>query len=88
MACLLLAPAQEVEEQRIFGLVAVWVHRCQAHLPSVEEVARKLAFLINTREDWPYTFAWLCEDSQHIPLSNYGHISIMIDGTPVGALAN
>ena len=82
MAYLLLAPAQEVEDKRRFGLVAVWVHQCQAHLPLVEEAVRKLTLLINTREDWPYAFVHLWKDSQYIPLSSYGHISIMIGGTP------
>ena len=25
---------------------------------------------------------WLCEDSQHVPLSDTGHISVMVDGAP------
>ena len=82
MAYLLLVPAQEVEEERRFRLVVVWVHPCQAYLPMLEEAVRKLALLINTREDLPYTFAQLCKDSQHVPLSSIDHISVMIDGTP------
>ena len=46
-AYLLLAPNQAVEERR-FGLVAVWTHPCQAHLPSLDEAVRKLTLLINT----------------------------------------
>ena len=80
MAYLLLAPAQEAEEERTFGLVVVWVHPSQTLLPSLEEVVRKLTLLINTREDWPCTFAWVCKDLQHIPLSNARHISVMVDG--------
>ena len=82
MAYLLPVPAQEVEEERRFRLVAVWVHPCQAHLPTLEEAARKLALLISTREDWPYTFMQLCKDSQHVPLSSVSHINIMIDSEP------
>ena len=82
MAYLLLAPAQEAEEERRFGLVVVWVHPSQTLLPSLEEVVRKLTLLINTKEDWPYTFAWVCEDLQHIPLSSARHISVMVHGTP------
>ena len=82
MAYLLLAPDQVVEEERRFGLVAVWTHPCQAHLPSLDEVARKLVLLINTGEDWAYAFTQLNEDSQQIPLSTAGHSSTMIDGTP------
>ena len=81
MAYLLLAPAQEVEEERKFGLVAVWVHPCQALLPHWMWW-QKIALLISTREEWPYTFMQLCKDSQHIPLSKTRHISIMVDGAP------
>ena len=56
VAYLLLAPNQVVEEERRFMLVAVWAHPCQACLPLLDKVARKLALLINTGEDWPYTF--------------------------------
>ena len=63
MAYLLLAPDKAVEEERRFGLVAVWTHPCQVHLPSLDEVARKLTLLINTGEDWAYAFLQLNEDS-------------------------
>ena len=81
MAYLLLAPDQVVEEERKFGLVAVWTHLCQAHLPSLDEVVRKLTLLISTGEDWAYAIMQLNEGSQHIPLSTARHISAMIDGT-------
>ena len=81
MAYLLIVLAQAVEEERKFGLVAMWVHPCQNLLSSLEEAAKKLALLINTGDDWPYAFMWLCEDSQHVPLSDR-HISIMADGAP------
>ena len=82
MTYLLLVPNQVVEEERRLGLVAVWTHPFQAHLPSLDEVMRKLNLLVNTAEDWVYTFMQLNEDPQHIPLSTTGHISAMIDGTP------
>ena len=82
MAYLLLAPNQAVEEEQRFGLVAVWTHSCQACLPSLHKVARKLTLLINTGENWAYAFMQLNKDSQHIPLSTAGHISAMINGTP------
>ena len=53
MAYLPLAPVQEVEEERKFGLVVVWVHPHQALLPLLDEMAKILTLLINTREDWP-----------------------------------
>ena len=82
MAYLFLAPAQEAEEERRFGLVGVWVHPNQTLLPSLEEAVKKLALLINTKEDWHYAFLWVREDLQHIPLYDTRHISILVDGSP------
>ena len=70
MAYLLIALAQAVEEERKFGLVAMWAYPCQTLLSSLEEAAKKLTLLINTGDDCPYAFVWLCEDSQHVPLSD------------------
>ena len=82
MAYLLLAPVQGVEEERRCSLVAVWVHPSQTLLPSLEEVTRKLTFLINLKEDWHYTFVWVSKDSQHIPLSDTRYIRVLVDGAP------
>ena len=82
MAYLLIALAQVVKEERKFRLVAMWVHPSQTILSLLEEAAKKLVLLINTGDNWPYGFVWLCEDSQHVPLSNAGHISVMVDGAP------
>ena len=65
-----------------FGLAMVWAHPYQAYLSSLDEVARKLTLLINLTDNWAYTFVWLNEDAQHVPLSNKGHISTMVDGVP------
>ena len=48
MAYLLLVPDKAVEEEKRFGLVAVWTQPCQARLPSLDKVVRKLTLLINT----------------------------------------
>ena len=48
MAYLLIVLAQAVEEERIFGLVAMWVHPCQTLLSSLEEAVKKLTLLFNT----------------------------------------
>ena len=82
MAYLLLALAQEVEEERKFGLVMVWVHLCQVLLISLDEAVKKLTLLINTRKDWAYIFVQLWKDSWHVPLSNARHLSVMVDGAP------
>ena len=57
MAFLLIAPDKTIEEERAFGLVAVWAHPFQAHHPSLGEAAHKLRLLINTDSDWVYAFA-------------------------------
>ena len=54
MAYLLLAPSQEVEEEKRFGLAGVCVHPNQFLLSSLKEVAKKLTLLISTKEDWYY----------------------------------
>ena len=82
MAYLLIALAHAVEEERKTWLVAVWVHPCQTLLSSLEEAVEKLTLLVNTGDDWPYAFMQLCEDSQHVPLSDARQISIMVDGAP------
>ena len=82
MAYFLLVPAQEVEEEKRFSLAGVWVHPNQTLLPSLEEAAKQLTLLISTKKDWCYAFVWVNEDMQHLPLSNAGHISVLVDGTP------
>ena len=82
MAYLLLVPAQEEEEEKRFGLAGVWVHPNQTLLPSLEEAAKKLTLLISTKEDWYYVFVQVNEDTQHLPLSNTRHISILVAGAP------
>ena len=65
-----------------FGLTVVWAHPHQAHLPSLDEVARKLSLLINIGNNWVYAFVWLNKGALHVPLSSEGHINAMIDGVP------
>ena len=33
-------------------------------------------------DNWAYTFVQLNEDAQHVPLSNEGHLSAMVNGAP------
>ena len=80
MAFLLIVPDKTVEGERVFGLVAVWMHPYQAHHHSLGEVAHKLTLLINIGNDWVYAFAWLNEGALHTTLSSEGHKSVMIDG--------
>ena len=82
IAYLLLAPAQEAEEEKRFGLAGVWDHPNQTLLPSLKEAVKKLTLLISTKKDWYYAFVQVNEDMQHLPLSNARHISILLDGAP------
>ena len=54
MAFLLIAPDKTIKGERVFGLVAVWVHLHQAHHSSLDEVAWKLTLLIDIGADWAY----------------------------------
>ena len=82
MAFLLIVPDKTVKGERVFSLVAVWLHPHQAHHSSLGEAVWKLALLIDTGTDWAYTFMQLNEDALHIPLSSEGHIRAMINGVP------
>ena len=82
MAFLLIAPEKTIKGEMAFRLAMVWVHLYQSHLSSLDEVAKKLALLINLGDNWAYTFVWLNGDAQHVPLSKEGHLSAMIDGMP------
>ena len=65
-----------------FGLSMVWVHSYQAHVSTMDEVAKKLTLLTTSGENWAYTFVQFNEDTQHVPLPNEGHLSAMIEGAP------
>ena len=66
----------------MFCLTMVWAHPYQPHLSSMDEMAKKLILLVNSTDNWAYTFVWLNEDAQHVPLPKKGHPSTMINGTP------
>ena len=46
LAYLLLSPKKATKEKMVFGLAVVWVHPYQAHIPTLDEVQRKLTLLI------------------------------------------
>ena len=78
MAFLLIALDKTIKRERVFGLVAVWVHLQQACHHSLGEAAHKLTLLIDIGTNLVYTFAWLNEGALHTPLSSEGHMSAMI----------
>ena len=82
MVFLLIAPSIGLGYKRVFGLVMVWVHPCQAHYHTLKEAAHKLALLVDESADWVYGFVWLNEALSHALLSSEGHISAMMDGMP------
>ena len=77
---LLIVLGRTFEGEMAFGLAMVWAHSHQACLSSLCEVARKLTLLIDIGDNWAYAFVWLNEGTLHVPLSNEGHISTMVDG--------
>ena len=56
MAFLLIALDKTVKGDRVFGLVAMWIHPNQAHHHSLGEVAHKFPLLIDIGTDWVYAF--------------------------------
>ena len=56
MAYLLIALGKTIEGEMAFRLTMVWVHPHQACLPSLDEMARKLALLVNIGDNWAYAF--------------------------------
>ena len=82
VAFLLIAPSITMGYEKVFSLVVVWVHLHQVCYHSLEEVACKLALLVDESVDWAYAFVQLKEALSHVPLSSEGHISAMMDGAP------
>ena len=68
--------------ERIFGLVVLWVHPCQAHYTTLADAGCKLVLLMDGSANWVYAFIELNEVLSHAPLSNVGHIGAMTDGIP------
>ena len=82
MAFLLVLPKEGVAGERVYGLTVVWVHPCQARVPTLDKVVRKLALLASSGSNWSYAFMHFNGDAHHVPLPKEGHLSAMTDGTP------
>ena len=82
MAFLPIVLGKTIKGEMAFRLAMVWEHLHQPWLSSLHEVARKLTLLIDLGDNWTYALVRLNEDAQHVPLSNKGHLSAMIDGVP------
>ena len=70
MALLLIAPCLATGCERVFGLVAVWVHPCQVCLASVVEVAQCLLLLTDEGPDLPNVFIWMNNAILYVLLSS------------------
>ena len=68
--------------KRVFVLVAVWAHLCQAYYSTLAEVAHRLVLLVDRSADWIYTFVQLNKALSLTSLSSEGHVSTMRDGMP------
>ena len=84
MAFLLIVPNIATGYQRVFGLIAVWAHPCQAHYSTLEEVAYKLVLLEDGNVDWAYAFIQLHEALSLMSLSSEGHTSTITGSAPSG----
>ena len=82
MALLLIVPSLAVGCEWVFGLTAMWVHPCQAHLPTLGEVTQKLRLLTDISSNWLYAYVWMNDAMTHMPLSSEGHIGVTTDGIP------
>ena len=79
---LLISPTKVITGEMVFGLAIVWVHPYQVHIPTLDEVVKKLTLLTTTGKNWTYAFVQLNKDAQHVPLPKEGHLSTMIEGLP------
>ena len=68
--------------KRVFGLVMVWAHPCQACYHTLEEATHKLVLLADESMVWAYTVVWLNEALSHMSLSSEGHVSTVTGGMP------
>ena len=77
---LLVSPQKANKEEMVFRLAMVWVHPYQVHVPTLDEMVRKLTLFTASHENWAYAFVRFNEDTQHIPLPKEGQLSAMIEG--------
>ena len=81
VAFVLILPEEAIAEEQVYRLVVVWVQPYQAHLPTLDEAARKLSLFFSIT-NWSYAFVKFNGDAHHVPLPREGHLNAMINGTP------
>ena len=78
---MMIVPSTDAGGDQVFSLAAVWVHPCYGHISTLKEAAQKLMLLADNGPDWPYAFVCMKDiNMSHMPLSDKGHISAMMDG--------
>ena len=82
MAFLLMAPSLAIGCERIFTLMAMWVHPHQTCLVSLVEVAQCLLSLANEGLDWLYAFIQMNNAILHMVLYSKGHLGVLMEGKP------
>ena len=82
MAFLLIAPSLAIRCKWVFGLTAIWMHTCQACLPTLADAAQKLLLLVDEGTNWPYPYIRMNDAMAHMPLSSVGHIDVMTGDPP------
>ena len=82
MAFLLVLSKEGVAGERLYGLTVVWVHPCQARVPTLDEAVRKLAMVTSLGSNWPNDFVYFNGDALHFPFPKVAHLSAMTDGMP------
>ena len=80
MAFLVIVPSTSVGGDQLFGLAVVWVHPHQDHSTTLAEAAQKLMLLVDDGPDKLYAFIHMSDTVLHMPLSENGHISTMMNG--------
>ena len=81
-AFLLIAPSLAIGCERIFGLMAMCAHPCQAYLVSLVEVVQCLVLLAGKGLDWLYAFIQMNDTVSHVSLSSKGHLGVLMEGKP------
>ena len=79
---ILIVPSLAIGCEWVFCLTAMWVHPCQAHLPTLADATWKLMLLADEGPNWPYAYVQMNDTVAHVPLSSEGHIGILTDGIP------
>ena len=74
MAFVLIAQSLAIGCEKVFGLMAMWVHPHEPCLPTLVDATQKLILLADKGPNWPYAYMWMNNTMAHTPLSSEGHL--------------